>query len=93
MYTVPLTVWSGTCETSVVKLKWSSVYFEDIVRDHTVLLESRHSEAKQPENVPQKSHSGADLPSRYKNNLSEFYAIDAAGTFYVWNLYKSVNVK
>ncbi len=81
-YTIPLTVWQNACEAAVVFVKWSSVFFEDIVREHNVATEGKQGKTSGP----------VDFPSSYRNNLAEFYAVDAENVFHIWNLNKSVNV-
>jgi len=80
-YTIPLTVWQNAADCKIVNIKWSSVYFEDIDKEQQKL-----NEAKGDNSMNKK-----DLPSRYKNNLSEFYVVDCKGNFHIWNLNKSVN--
>lgn len=84
LYTIPLTVWQSTCEGSVVCIKWSSVYFEDIIKEHSTYIEKEHAG---------KGGSAIDFNSKNKNNLGVFYVIDSHNIFYAWNLSKSVNVK
>ena len=78
-FTIPLTIWQNVAERKIVCIKWSSVYFEDIIREHTQATEGKADAGRK------------DLPSKYKNNLIEFYVIDEKGDLQVWNLAKSVN--
>jgi len=80
-YTIPLTIWQNTCEGKIVIIKWSSVYFEDITKEHMNYQEKEKGA----------SNSAIDFHSMYKNNLSVFYVIDSQNIFYAWNLNKSVN--
>lgn len=80
-----MTLWQSACENSVIQIKWSSVYFEDIMKAQNIYSEEKKGD-------PNKTRQQYEIPSKYKSILSDFYAIDSQHIFYIWNLIKSVSV-
>lgn len=77
-YTTPLTVWYQKCTTAITALKWCLLYFDE----GEATLKDGDKEKQQL------AATGANEP-RFAARICEFFAIDQAEDFQIWNLQKS----
>ena len=74
-YSSPLSIWYNACSSSIISLKWCSIYFSD--------------GKKKPSKDHFEAHSFEE--SRILSWLCEFYVIDKSLKFYIWNLNKEIH--
>jgi hypothetical protein len=69
-----MTVWYQKCETSITQIKWCLLYFDD---------------GETPAGEEASKRVAVDDQHRFAARVCEFFAIDQAEDFQIWNLQKS----